>query len=272
MKVSILMSVHNGKRFVRDAVLSLLAQTFRDFELLIVDDASTDTTPHILRELAAQDTRIRVITNHTNLGLTKSLNVALGQAQGDFVARMDADDIALPDRLEKQVAFLEAHLDVGMLGSAYQFINGNGNVIGEKHPLTTDQELRHVLPRYNPFLHSSIVIHKILLDRVHGYDEHFLRAQDYELWTRLSLLTKLANLPDILMQKRFTTSMVSFTTEREQIRFALRVRWNALRRNQFPWWTIIFLIKPFLATILPTSLVRFVRIHLYRQRLYRNPT
>ncbi|TAL50348.1 glycosyltransferase [Patescibacteria group bacterium] len=272
MKVSVLMSVYNGERFIREAVVSLLGQTFRDFELLIVDDGSSDATPQILEELTAQDTRCRVITNPTNIGLTKSLNIALRQAQGDYVARMDTDDVALPQRLEKQVLFLDTHQEVGIVGTAYQFIDNAGNVIGETSPPIADQDLRRVLIRANPFLHSSVIIRKTVLDRVQGYNETFRRAQDYDLWMRLSLLTKLANLPDILMQKRFTTGMISFRKEREQIRFALRVRWNALRRRQFPWWTTVFLIKPFLATILPSSFVRFVRIYIYQQDMYRNPT
>ncbi|MFA4845408.1 MAG: glycosyltransferase [Patescibacteria group bacterium] len=279
-KLSILMSVWNGERYLRTAVESLLAQTYQEFELLIVNDASSDRTSQILHELSQQDPRVRIITNKTNLGLTRSLNRALQDIQSDYVARMDADDIALPDRLEKQVAFLESHPDVGIVGTAYQFIGADNDVIGahrrssriyggqERHPPTQDAQLRRVLIRYNPFLHSSVMIRKTLLDRVHGYDETYHRAQDYDLWMRLSPLTRLANLPDVLMQKRFTTVMISYAKEREQIRSALRVRWNAIRRRQYPWWCCVYLTKPFFATILPASVVRFVRIHIFKQHMY----
>ena len=266
------MSVWNGERYLRTDVESLLAQTYRDFELLVVNDASTDQTPTILSQFAQQDPRIRIITNSINLGLTKSLNRALKETQSDFIARMDADDIALPTRLQKQVAFLDAHPDVGIVGTAYQFINDAGDLVGEKHPPTQDHALRRALIRFNPFLHSSVMVRKTLLDRVHGWDETYRRAQDYDLWMRAAPLTKLANLPEVLMQKRFTIGMISYAKEREQIRSALRVRLLAIRRKQYRIWSMIFLVKPFLAIILPASVVRFVRIHLFKQHLYKKPS
>lgn len=266
------MSVYNGERFVRQAVESLLTQTYRDFELIVVDDASTDGTHNILEELAAQDNRIRVLTNSTNLGLTKSLNIALGQAQGNFVARMDADDIALPNRLEKQATFLNVHPEVGIVGTWYQFINDEGILLEEKQPPTDDTPLHRALIRFNPFLHSSTMIRKALLDRVDGYDESYKRAQDYDLWMRCASHTRFANLPEVLMQKRFTKGMVSYTREKEQIRSALRVRLAALRQKQYPWWCFVFLLKPALAVLLPTPIVRIIRIHVFGQHLYQNPT
>lgn len=270
--ISILMSVYNGEQFVRKAVESLLIQTYPDFELLVVDDASTDSTHGILEELARHDPRIRVLTNLTNLGLTRSLNIALKHAHGTFVARMDADDIALPHRLEKQVAFFNVHPEVGIVGTWYQFINDAGNVLGKKRPPTNDVQLHRALIRFNPFLHSSTMIRISLLDQVGGYDESYRRAQDYDLWMRCAPLTKLANLPDILMQKRFTTGMISYTRERDQIRAALRVRLSALKRGAYHWWCLIFLLKPALAVLLPTPIVRFIRIHVFGQNLYQNPT
>ncbi len=223
MRVSILLSVYNGKRYVAHALESLLAQTYRDFELLVVDDGSTDGSAKILHELARRDARIRIITNEKNIGLARSLNRALGASQGEYVARMDADDVALPERLEKQVAFLDANPGVGIVGTAYRFINDAGEATGGKHPLTDSRPLKQALIRHNPFLHSSVMICKHLLNRVGGYDPSYHRAQDYDLWMRVVPLCELANLPEILMQKRFTTDMISYAREREQIRCALRV-------------------------------------------------
>lgn len=269
MKVSVILSVYNSQHFIADAVESILTQTYRNFELIIIDDGSTDGTRKMLTEIAQMDTRVRILTNETNIGLTRSLNRALQEAHGNYIARMDADDIAFPNRLERQVAFLDARPEVGIVGATYQFINDAGQVIEEKHPPIYDRELRRALIRYNPFLHSSVMIRKELLDRVSGYDESFQRAQDYDLWMRLSPLCELANLPETLMQKRFTTHMVSYAREREQIRFALRVRLSAIARGQYPTRCLIFLIKPFLATILPSSLVRLARVHIFGQKMYR---
>lgn len=266
--VSILMSVYNGERFVRQAVESLLAQTYRDFELLIVDDASTDGTHEILEELTEHDRRIRILTNSNNLGLTKSLNVALRQAQGDLIARMDADDIALPTRLEKQIAFLEGHPDIDVVGTAYEWIDEDGHAIGRPNVITDPNDIHRTLPRTNPLLHSSVVMRRPALDRASGYDESYRRAQDYDLWLRLSRTSRMANLPEILMQKRLLSGMISFQSERTQLRCAVRARLCALKRGDIPLWNVISLLKPLVASLLPRRAVRWVRIHLFGQQQY----
>ncbi len=268
MQISILLSVHNNERFIREAVLSLLGQTFRDFELLIVDDASTDTTPQILRELAEQDSRIRVLTNAMNLGLTKSLNLALAQTHSDFIARMDADDIALPHRLEKQLAFLNAHPDIDVVGTAYEWIDGDSHVIGQPNIVTDPDELHRALPRTNPLLHSSVMMRQSALDRAHGYNETYRRAQDYDLWLRLSRHSRFANLPEVLMQKRMAKSMISFANEREQLRYAARSRLASAKRGDYPLWNAVYILKPLIASLLPLALVRWVRIHVFDQTIY----
>ncbi len=268
VSVSVLMSVYNGERFVRDAVLSILNQTFRDFEFLVIDDASTDATPRILSELAFQDARIRVITNASNLGLTKSLNLALRQAQGDLIARMDADDIALPTRLEKQISYLNAHHEIGVVGTAYEWIDEAAKPTGRPVPVTDSNELKHALPRTNPLFHGSTLIKYDLLKKVGGYDERYPRAQDYDLWLRLMPHTLFANLPEVLMQKRLLPGMISYQSERTQLRCAVRARRAALKRGDIPWWTAIHLVKPFVASLLPRRVVRWTRIHLFGQRQY----
>lgn len=262
------MSVYNGERYLEEAIESILAQTFRDFELLIVDDGSTDKSAKILAGAASRDVRIRIVTNPSNIGLTRSLNKALAEARGTLIARMDADDIALPERLERQIAFLQNNPEVGVVGTAYRFINGRGETIGEKVILGDNRLIQRVLIRFNPFLHSSVMIRKGLLDRIGGYDERYKKAQDYDLWMRLAPLCHFANLPEVLMKKRFTLDMISYTQERKQIRTAVQIRLAALQRGQFPWRCAIFLIKPFFATIFPVAIVRFLRVHMFNQHTY----
>lgn len=266
----ILLSIHNNERFVRDAILSILTQTYRDFELLIVNDASTDSTPEILQELAQNDVRIRILTNSTNLGLTKSLSSALKKTRGELIARMDADDIALPHRLEKQLAFLNAHPDIDMVGTAYEWIDEHGNVIGTPNVVTDPTTLQRRLIRTNPFLHSSILIRRSILERVGGYDTTYKKAQDYDLWLRLSQTCKFSNLPEILMRKRVSKTMISVSTEREQLKNATRARYHAIRRGDYPLWCAVYLFKPWLASVLPRRLVRLIRIHLFKQIIYRD--
>lgn len=270
MTLSVLTSVYNGERYVREAIESILAQTYRDFTFVIVDDGSTDRTRDILNDLAKTDARIVVITNPTNIGLTTSLNRALRQTQGIYIARMDADDVALPDRFQKQIDFLNSHSDIGMVGTAYEWIGENGVAMGRPNVLTEPHELHRALIHTNPFLHGSIMIRKELLDRVHGYNELYKKAQDYDLWLRLSSHCRFANLPDVLMRKRMTRGMISYKNERAQIRFAVRARLSSLRRGDYPIWCIVYLVKPFFATCLPQKIVRLARIYLFEQKIYKH--
>lgn len=272
MTISVIMSVYNEERYVQEAIESVLAQTYRDFEFLVVDDCSTDKTTTILADLAKKDARIHIMTNTTNLGLTKSLNLALKHAQGANIARMDADDIALPERFEKQVLFLENNPPISVVGTAYAWIDEKKNVLGQKKVPCSHQEIHLALIRTNPFLHASVLIRKTTLDAAHGYNEHYKKAQDYDLWLRLSSTCQFANLPDVLMQKRMTRNMISFKNEREQIQFALNARLDALKRGDYPFWCAMYLVKPFLATVLPTKIVRYVRIHLFGQKIYSHPS
>ncbi len=268
MTISVIMSVHNGIPYVENAIQSILAQTYRDVEFLIVDDGSTDGSAELLADFAKRDSRVRMMTNEVNLGLTKSLNKVLRQTQGICIARMDADDIALPSRLEKQWNFLRTHPEIGMVGTTFEWINDTGALIGQPTIMTETHKLHSALIRTNPFLHGSILIRKTLLDEVHGYNEKFTKAQDYDLWLRLSSLCQFANIPEILMQKRMNKTMISFQDEREQMRFAVKARWDAIGRNDYPVWTIIYLVKPFIASLLPLPIVRWARIHLFGQKIY----
>src|SRR5690606_37374672 len=127
-RVTVLLAVHNGERYIQEAIDSILAQTFGDFELLIVNDGSTDATRDLV--LSYSDDRIRLVDNDHNIGLPKSLNRGLRLAKGRYIARLDADDISEPDRLAAQVSFLQANPDVAMVGSWYRKIDGEGNTLG----------------------------------------------------------------------------------------------------------------------------------------------
>ena len=200
-KISVVMSVYNGRRFLRQAVDSVLAQTFPDFEFIIIDDGSTDATAVILGSF--DDPRIVVLRNNVNIGLTSSLNCGFDAAKGEFIARFDADDIALPERLEKQAAFLDANQEIGILGSCCRLIDAKGLVRGQAEAPLSDIAIRWRGLTGNPFFHPSVMIRRSLIER-HGlrYDETFATAQDYELWLRLLEHTKGANLEDRLVSLR----------------------------------------------------------------------
>lgn len=188
------MPVYNGERYLREAVDSILNQTFTDFEFIIVDDGSTDETSQILD--SCSDPRIVRIRNEENLGLTASLNSGIERAQGEYIARMDADDISLSTRLEAQLGYLERHLSVGVLSTR----GWNFNTSNSRIPVLKPQnhnELIWELVFGNPFIHAAIMMRKQLVVDAGGY--HLSGpAQDRELWIRLYRKTQFANLPEFL--------------------------------------------------------------------------
>jgi SAM-dependent methyltransferase len=231
-RVSVIMSTHNDSAYLPLAMESILQQTFTDFECIVVDDGSTDATPGILQRYA--DPRIRIIRHEQNAGLTRSLNEALALCRGVYVARMDGDDIALPERFEKQVAFLEANPEVGLVGTAFMYIDGQNRVLGAEPVFVSDAEIRARLLTHNCFGHGTVMVRRTMLQAVGGYDESFRFAQDYDLWLRIAERTAVANLADKLYCWRQTAGTISSSYEKEQDGFAARARENARMRGVLP--------------------------------------
>ena len=215
-RVTVLIAVHNEERFVRDAIDSILDQSFTAFELVVVDDASTDGTPAILAALA--DRRVRVLRNNINLGLTASLNRGLDVAQGDFIARLDGDDVARSDRLALQVDFLGHHPDVGIVGSSRRVVDEHGTLLYEAAAIPDDAGIRWRLLLGNALAHPTVMIRRSVLDAHRlRYDESFRTAQDYELWTRLAAVTQTANLVEPLVTYRRRQQGISVSRRDEQL-------------------------------------------------------
>lgn len=234
VELSVLMCVYNGDVFLVQAIESILAQTFTEFEFIIVDDASTDKTPQILAEYAQKDSRIKILKNSENLGLTKSLNIGLHAAQGKYIARMDADDIALPDRFMTQYWFMEEHPSLAAIGSFVQVIDKKGQVLGEKKLAVSYEDIKSKMLFNNQFIHSTLFFRADRLKESGGYDESFRKSQDYELMFRLSSKYPVANLTQNLLQFRFHTESISWTNT-EQQKNGIRARWNAIRIYQYPF-------------------------------------
>ncbi len=202
-KVSIIMAVYNGERFIRDAVDSILGQNFKDFEFIVVNDASKDKTVEILKSYS--DPRLKIISNETNLGQTKSLNKGLFQAKGEYIARIDDDDVALPDQLAKQVTFLNEHPDVGMT-ACYIDIHDEGDsrvrVWKSDRDNILPEDIFFTLFFENCIAHSSIMARREILWKLGGYNESFRDSQDYELWNRLAKVTKIQKIPKVLLIRK----------------------------------------------------------------------
>ena len=192
--VSVVMPVYNGAPYLKESLESILNQTYTDFELVLVDDGSTDGSLEILTQYAAADSRIVLLRNQQNLGHAEASNIALGAARGQYIARQDQDDVALPERIREQVSFLENHPEVGLLGSAYYRVNGEGNRRLREIP-QTHTSIRWRLLFDCAFAHSSVMLRSSLFqDGEPGY-QGVGGPQDYELWTRLARKTRAASLP-----------------------------------------------------------------------------
>ncbi len=226
-KVTVLMSVYNGEKYLREAIDSILNQTFKDFEFLIVNDGSTDRTAEILRSY--HDHRIKIINNEKNMGLTGSLNKGLKIARGEYIARMDADDISLPQRLEKEVAFLDQNKKVGLVGTYYLMINENGKVLHTVKCLTQDEKLREKLLEGNQFGHGSVMLRAECIKKVGLYRE---LAEDFDLWLRISEVYDIANIPEPLYKWRLNSKSVSVSRKEQQDKYVLLATELAKERRQ----------------------------------------
>ena len=227
--VSVILSVYNAQAHLRDAIESILNQTYTSFELIAIDDGSYDETPNILKEYESTDDRVRVY-RHRNQGLTKSLNRAIALSRGKYLARQDADDISLSQRLEKQVSFLEEHPNCFLVGSNYTEITMDGSE--EKKPTSpfcgSDDEIRRGIGFFNPFCHSSVLFRKQSGQFVSGYDESFVYDQDYDLWVRVLKHFQAKNLPEVLVKRRVSPLMISQKNQKAQRYFAMKAKVRAI--------------------------------------------
>jgi glycosyltransferase involved in cell wall biosynthesis len=219
-QITVVMPVRNGARWLGEAVESVVVQTMPDWELIAVDDGSTDDTPRILGDWERRDRRIRVIRQDA-LGLVAALNRGLADARAPLLARLDADDRARPQRLERQLRHLDAHPGIGLLGSWAQKIDERGTQRGQIKPATEPEQLSRALMQGNPFVHSSVIFRTETVRRLNGFRPAFHAAEDYDLWLRIAETAKLANLPEALIDYRWHSGNV---TNRNTIRQAFSVR------------------------------------------------
>jgi hypothetical protein len=216
--VTVLMPAHNAERFVAEAVASILAQSWTDFELVVVDDGSTDRTRAIVDAFA--DPRIRVVVNAECEGLPRALNRGLAAARGALVARQDADDVAHPHRLATQIAFLDAHPDVALVGAQVRVMDDRGRLT--RAPgwwrATSDAGARFQAMFETPCIHTTVVFRRaIVWDELDGYDPRFPTGEDYDLWSRIMTRHAVRNLPETLVDYRYHAGSTSATFGRDLI-------------------------------------------------------
>lgn len=216
------MAVKDGEKYLREAVDSILAQTFSDFEFIIVDDGSQDETAKILSGYS--DLRVVLLKNETSIGLTKSLNLGLEKAKGEYIARMDADDISLPHRLATQVSFLDENPQIGVVGTVAYLIDSN-NVSGQLVQYPQHHDLLHWIMCFfeNPILHPTVMFRSRPIKSLGGYSETYVTSQDYNLWSRAVQNTKLANVQDVCLHLRKHGENISKLKYQQQQQTSLEI-------------------------------------------------
>lgn len=218
--ISVIMSVYNGELFLREALESVLNQSFQNFELIIIDDGSTDASVEILQSFS--DERIRLIRQE-NIGLTKSLNKAIKMATGDYIARQDADDVSERNRFEKQVEVLDESPNVVLVSSLLRYISATG-----EGRTVTNRDFEPALIKWLLLFfnhiggHSQVMYRREVAELLGGYNESYKYSQDYDLWLRFSEVGDIIVLPEILLNWRFHANNISFVSANEQREFSLK--------------------------------------------------
>ncbi len=235
-KVSVVMPVYKAERYLAQAVDSILAQSFPDFELLAVNDGSPDGSGGMLESYSARDSRVKQI-HRENGGVTAALQTGIAAAQGLYIARMDSDDIALPERFARQVAYLDAHPDIAALGTQFLLIDPDGRPLKQME-LPLDHaaiDARLVSEQGLALCHPSVMMRADVLAQLGGYDTRFPKAQDIELFLRMGEVGRLANLPEVLMEYRQHPDSIGYADRSGQAHLAWRAGKEAAARRGLPF-------------------------------------
>lgn len=257
--LTVLMPVYNGAAYLSGSVESILGQSYGEFRFVIVDDGSEDDTPDLLAAYQARDERVRVIRNDRNLGLTRSLNKALSLTEGEWVARMDCDDVSLPGRFAAQTAFFERHPEAAMVGVAWKEMSADlERTIRVMRPPTEYDRIRRRILAHNVFCHSAVMMRRAPVMASGGYNERDVYSQDYDLWLRVVARYPVANLREVHQLRRVHPGNLSHRNIRNQLRTMARAQRRYIREtgmhpayNLYVLWRILLSRLPvrFLAVL-----------------------
>lgn len=253
--VSVIMPVYNTAEFVTDAIESILSQTYRNFELIVIDDGSTDNTPEILRDYKSRYPKtICLITLKRNIGDSQTTNIGFRVAKGEFIARMDADDVSHPERIVKQVAYMLKHPKVIMLGTQAEIINENGEKIGEKIFPTKHTNIYKDYAIYHPMLHPSCLLRRALLPKKEFlYESGHRPNDDYYTFFKFLNYGEFANLPEKLLYYRIHSKNISLQNLKKRFYNTLKIRITAIAKLGYKPS-----VKGLLAMLVQLALVSFV--------------
>ena len=255
--VSVLMSVYNGASTLEKAAASILAQTYRDLELILCDDASTDDTWRIMQRIAASDARVTIFQNETNLGLGASLNRCLSRAQGEYIARQDADDLSDPDRIERTLDFL--------LSSGAPYAACGVRVFDDSGVWSTRQFpqkiTKHIIAQKNPFFHPTMIFRRAVIESVNGYRAapETRRTEDYDLVMRLAAAGEIGGNLQAILYSVYEPQEAYLRHNAKTRLYEVRVRARGLRAMGSPASDYIYLVKPLIMACVPRGMMRSVK-------------
>jgi glycosyltransferase involved in cell wall biosynthesis len=225
-KVSVLMAAYNAEKHIEESICSIINQSYKNFEFIIVNDGSTDNTASIIEKYAKHDKRI-CFSNQKNIGLTKTLIKLIDRARGLYIARMDTDDISHPERLSLQVDYLDNNQSVGVIGSWVNIIDEKGSIRRKKRLITESKKIKKRIIYSNQLVHGSVIFRKNIYQKAGGYDSNFIYSQDYDLWLRMINQTNITNYPEYLYYVRFHAESLTNKNFKSQREFAV----NAIIKN-----------------------------------------
>ncbi len=267
--ISVVMPVYNSEKLVWETIESILNQTFIDFEFIIVDDCSTDKSWNIIQKYANKDRRIKAYRNKKNLGVVKTRNKMLDliNHNSKYIAMIDSDDIAKPERLDKQIKFLEKNTDYAIVWAFLEIIDKNGKTIWyRKYPVTPD-EIGKTICKKSPLAQPSVMVRKSAWDKVWKYNKNFERVQDYELWFRFfKKWYKLANLPEYLLKYRIHSNQGKSKHLKLTIKNTLKIQTSNLKYCKNKLSTFLYMLVELFLLFLPSSLI----LNLFKKIEYKN--
>jgi len=222
-KVSVILPVYNGEQYLCEAIESILGQSYSNIELIVIDDGSSDGSWSIIENYAKNDSRMS-IKKRENRGLVSTLNELISMCTGMYIARMDADDIAHRSRIEVQVQHLTAHKDVAVVGTGYQYIDNDGEILGKRRVVSEHDWVRASILFGNPIAHPTVMFNKVICGSALSYDPYYEHAEDFELWCRLMLTheLKIENIKTCLLSYRVHDGSVSSTQSSKQKSSAIK--------------------------------------------------
>ncbi len=265
-KVTVLMPAYNAEKYIGTAIESILNQTYKDFEFIIVNDSSTDNTLKIIEDYAKKDKRIKIISNKENQKIARTLNTGLMEAKGEYIVRMDADDWSYPDRIEKQVNFMMKNPSVVLSGGNMEICDKNLKKINTSNFPCSDEEIRKVILQYSPMVSPAMIWRRKISEEVGGFNANTM-SEDYMFIMDMSSKGKVANLMDILIKYRVLDTSVSSTQMRRAHLSTIQIALTGFLKYNYPITIktrIIMMARFIIAFIIPPSIWRFISTRIKR--------